>query len=102
MIEAMIAGESDPDQLAGLADRRLRASAEDLREALPGRITSHHRFMLRLHLDQVDAIDRAIARLDEAVRADLDPFRSALRLVKTMPGLSHVSAQTALSENGLA
>ncbi len=101
MIEAMIAGESDPDQLAGLADRRLRASAEDLREALRGRITSHHRFMLRLHLDQVDAIDRAIGRIDEAVRADLDSFRSAIELVKTMPGLNDVSAQTVLSEIGI-
>src|SRR5258708_6363931 len=79
----------------------LRACGEELGEALRGRITSDHRFMLRLHLDQVDAIDRAIGRIDEAVRADLDSFRSAIELVKTMPGLNDVSAQTVLSEIGI-
>ena len=51
MIEAMIAGETNPAKLAALADPRIKASPEQLREALRGRVTVHHRFMLRLHLD---------------------------------------------------
>ena len=57
MIEALIAGETDPATLAGLATRRLKASPETLREALRGRVTRHHRFLLRLHLQQIDALD---------------------------------------------
>src|SRR3954466_8596671 len=51
MIEALIAGEHNPATLASLADRRVKASPEEFREALRGRATKHHRFLLRLHLN---------------------------------------------------
>ena len=101
MIEAMIAGQTDPAVLAGLADRRIRAAPEKLREALRGRLTAHHRFLLQLHLEQVDALDRAIARIDQEVKTDLDAFRQGIELVKTIPGLDDLSAQTVLSEIGV-
>jgi hypothetical protein len=50
MMEAMIAGESDPAMLARLAHKRIKASPQTLIEALRGRINRHHRFLLRLHL----------------------------------------------------
>jgi transposase len=50
MIEAMIAGVRNPHRLAGLADRRLKASPKQLYDALHGRLTDHHRFLLQLHL----------------------------------------------------
>ena len=68
-------GQTDPAVLAGLADRRIKATKEELREALRGRPTRHHRFLLQLHLDQVDALDRATARIDQEVEADLNSFR---------------------------
>src|SRR4029079_345524 len=54
MIEAIIAGQDDPDRLAELAKRRLRSKIPALKEALHGRVTEHHRFLLRALLDQVD------------------------------------------------
>src|SRR5512147_707181 len=77
MIEALIAGASDPAALARLAPRRLKASPGKLSEALRGRVTPHHRFLLRLHLQQVDAVDTAIAQIDQEVEANLAPFRAA-------------------------
>src|SRR6516165_1899127 len=59
MIEALIAGESDPGRLAQLAHPRLKATPEALREALRGRVTRHHRLLLRLHLQQIAAINAA-------------------------------------------
>src|SRR5215208_6175380 len=67
MLEALVAGESDPAKLAALAHPRLAATPERLREALRGRATRHHRFLLRLHLDQIDALDAAVARVDREV-----------------------------------
>src|SRR5262249_26173778 len=64
MIEALIAGENDPAKLARLADPRVKASREALRQALRGRVTRQHRFLLRLHLDQIGALDAAIAKID--------------------------------------
>jgi transposase len=52
MIEAMIAGVRNPHKLAALADRRIKASPKVLYDALHGRLTEHHRFMLELYLGQ--------------------------------------------------
>src|SRR5246500_4803327 len=67
IIKTLIAGESDPERLAQLAHRRIKATPEELREALRGRVTRHHRFLLRLHLQQIDAIGEAIDDIDAEV-----------------------------------
>src|ERR671913_2129989 len=61
ILEALIAGETEPATLAALANQRVRAPRGKLEEALRGRVTSHHRFLLRLHLRQVDAPEAAVA-----------------------------------------
>ena len=100
MIEALIAGESDPAKLARLANYRLKASQEKLREALCGRVTKHHRFLLRLHLNQIDALDASIATIDEQVEAGIAPFRVAVAQVMTVPGIKDIGAQVIVSEIG--
>jgi transposase len=100
MIEALIAGESDPEQLAQLAHRRIKASPEELREALRGRVTRHHRFLLSLHLQQIDAIDAAIGAIDQEVDAQIEPFRTTVHLLTTIPGVDELSACVILAEIG--
>src|SRR5262249_31867907 len=100
MIEAMIAGESDPAVLAGLAHKRIKASPQTLIEALRGRINRHHRFLLRLHLDQVDVLDRALAELDREIEAGLEPFRTFIPLLTSIPGIAELSARVVLAEIG--
>ena len=82
----LIAGETNPAKLASLADRRVKASPEKLREAVRGRVTKHHRFLLRLHLNQIDALDAAMATVDAQVEANLGPFRTAVELILSIPG----------------
>lgn len=101
MIAAMVAGESDPETLAGLADRRIKAAPQDLCEALRGRLTRHHRFLLGLHLGHIDAIEAAIDRIDQEVEAGLQPFRDAVALLTTIPGVSELAAQSIVAEIGL-
>src|SRR5262249_2434819 len=101
MIEALIAGEKDPAKLARLAHPRVKASQESLRESLRGRVTKSHRFLLRLHLGQVDAIDAAIAEIDREVEAGIAPFRAAVEQVSAVPGIKSLAAQTILSEIGI-
>jgi transposase len=100
MIEALVAGESNPAKLARLANYRLRASQEKLREALRGRVTEHHRFLLRLHLNQIDALDAAIVTIDQQVQAGIAPFRFAVEHVTSIPGVSDIGAQVIVSEIG--
>jgi transposase len=101
MIEAIVGGETNPAHLATLADRRIKASPADLAAALQGRVTDHHRFMLRLHLGHLDALDAAIARIEQEVDANLEPFRQAVRILSTIPGISALSAQVVVAEIGI-
>jgi transposase len=100
MIEALIAGESDPERLAQLAHRRIKATPEALCEALRGRVTRHHRFLLRLHLQQIDAIDKVISDIDREVDALVEPFRTTVLLLTTIPGVDELSACVILAEIG--
>ena len=100
MVEALIAGESDPERLAQLAHRRIKAPPQVLCEALRGRVTPHHRFLLRLHLKQIDAIAAAISDIDQEVDAHVEPFRTAVQLLITAPGIDVLSACGILAEIG--
>jgi transposase len=100
IVEALIAGETDPATLAALAHQRVKAPRERLIEALRGRVTSHHRFLLRLHLRQIDALEAAAAEIDREVEADLEPFRAAVRLLISIPGVSALSAEVIVAEIG--
>ena len=101
MIEALIAGESDPNALAALAHRRIKASPAELEAALRGRVTEHHRFMLRLHLQHIDALDAAINQIDQEVDANIEPFRAAVKILSTIPGISALSAEVIVAEIGI-
>jgi transposase len=100
MIEAIIAGETEPNVLAALAHRRIKATPSELEAALRGRVTAHHRFMLRLHLDHMTALDEAIARIDKEVEANVEPFRTAIQILSTVPGISQLSAEVIVGEIG--
>ncbi len=100
IIQALIEGETDPAKLAALAHWKVRASAATLREALRGRIKRHHRFLLQLHMQQIDALDAAIAELDREVDTGLACFRDAVERLSTIPGISQLSAQVIVSEIG--
>jgi transposase len=112
MIEAMIKGVRDPKQLAALASRGVKATEKELHEALHGRLTDHHRFLLELHLGQWDAlsasikavdaeVDARVARMDREERADKARFSNAIRRLESIPGVSKVSALAILSEIGV-
>ena len=64
-------------------------------------MTDRHRFLLRLHLRQIDTLVAALAEIDEAVDRDLDPFRDAVRLLRSIPGVSDLTAQVIISEIGI-
>ena len=111
MIEAMIGGERNPQRLAALADRGLKASPKQLYDALHGRLREHHRFLLKLHLTQWDALDATIRdidrqvdgqieRMDETTEDQQPPFRQLILRLCSIPGVSHLSATSILAEIG--
>jgi transposase len=100
ILKALVAGETDPETLAGLTSGRLKATRAELVEALHGRVTAHHRFMLQLHLTQISALDAAVADVETRIREALVPFQAAVSLLTTMPGVSETAAAVIVAEIG--
>jgi transposase len=100
ILDALVAGETDPERLADLARRGVKASRAALIEALRGRVTEHHRFLLKLHLGQVDALRAAIAEVDAQLGKALGEAKVMTKLLTTMPGISDLVAQVVVGEIG--
>jgi transposase len=101
IIEALIAGEKDPEKLVDLTTGRLKASRSTLVEALRGRVREHHRFLLKLHLGQIDTLQAAVREVEARVGETLRPFRERAELLTTIPGVSDTVAHVIVSEIGV-
>jgi transposase len=101
MLEAIIAGETDPEQLAGMAKRRLRSKKDELRLALDGQVREHHRFLLRELLDHWKLLATGITRLEQEIEKRMTAYEEAVRLWQTIPGVSQVAAWSLVAEIGV-
>jgi transposase len=115
MLDALVAGERDPEILAELALGRLRSKIDELRLALAGRFTDHHADMTDLHLTRIDELDRMLTRVQAkigkvVVREDgtvqpggglVDPFAAQIALLTTIPGVGERVAAVVVSEIGV-
>lgn len=101
MLHAIIDGQDDPATLAALAQGTARHKTAELREALRGRVSEHHRDLLRLHLQVIDALQATLVNLDATVGKALAPIRSSARLLTTMPGVSDLTANVIVAEIGV-
>jgi transposase len=100
MIEALIAGETDAAVLAEMALRRMRSKIPELTEALVGRFAAYHGIVARAILDHIDFLDTTISRLDEEITSRLGPFRDAVALLCTIPGINTRIAEVIIAETG--
>jgi transposase len=101
MIEALIAGERNPEVLADMALTRMRRRIPDLRLALVGRFNPHHATMLKAHLSHIDYLDGQIAVLDAEVDQVMAPFVDQLARLMTIPGVGRRTAEVVIAEIGV-
>lgn len=100
MLDALVAGERDPDVLADLAQRRLRRKIPELRLALDGSFTDFHGSVLAEQLRELDSLRDGIAKMSEQLTLATKPLKRQLELLQTMPGIGLIHAQTVLAEIG--
>jgi hypothetical protein len=100
VLDALVGGETDPEKLVERTKGRLKAPRSALVEALRGSVREHHRFLIKLHLEQIDALHKAIRDLEARVDEQVDPFRKNIEILMTMPGISDVAASVIVSEIG--
>jgi len=101
ILDALCAGERDPDRLADMAQRKLRAKIGDLRQCVPGRFNQHHAGMVTEIVAHIDYLSAAIVRLDARVEEMMVPFRAARELLTTIPGIQQRGAEIILAEIGI-
>jgi transposase len=100
MLEALLGGQRSPEEIAALADYRVRARRDELVDALRGRLTSHQRLMLRLQLDHIRYLDQQIEAVETEVASRLVPFAAQMTQLDTIPGVSERVAEVVVAEVG--
>ena len=100
MLDALIGGTTDPVVLADLAKGRMRAKIPELREALEGRFNDLHGLLIGAILAQLDFLDTQIDALSDAIEMKLAPFSSAVRLLRSIPGVQTRTAESVIAEIG--
>jgi transposase len=100
MIDALIAGQRDPQVLAEMAKGRMRSKIPELTDALAGRFTEHHALLCRAMLARIDQADATITTLTERIEQLLDPHKAAVTLLVGIPGVRDRTAQVILAEIG--
>jgi transposase len=101
MLDALVAGTTDPEVLAELARGQLRKKLPALREALEGRFNAKHALIVGQILAHIDFLDEAIDRLSEAIEEQLGPFgQTQVDLLCTIPGIQRRAAEVIIAETG--
>jgi transposase len=101
MLDALVAGTTDPTVLADLARGRLRAKLPALREALEGRFDDEHSVIVSQILAHIDFLDEAIDRLSDEIEARIRPFARQRELLMTIPGVKQRTAEVLIAEIGV-
>jgi transposase len=100
MLEALVAGNTDPHVLAELARGKLRKKIPALREALVGRFEAQHALIVSAILAHLDFLDEQVALLSRAIEEEIAPFAAAVELLCTIPGVQRRTAEAVLAEIG--
>jgi transposase len=88
------------EDISDMARGKLKSKVPQLVEALNGRVTEHHRFLLRFHLDNIAFQLEQIQELDDEIQKRMIPFQKENSLIQTLPGISKTSAAAIIAEIG--
>jgi transposase len=101
MLNALVDGDTDPERLATLAKGSLIPKAKQLAEALRGRFTAHHGFLLRQLLTQLDQLAALVAACDVHILELAKPLAPHIQRLQTIVSVGRRSAEVIVSEIGV-
>lgn len=101
ILDALVEGKLSPEQMAELVHKRMEAKKPALRQALAGKVTDHHRFMLKSLLGQIDSLDDLVRSFDARIAEVMSPLgREAVRRLDEVPGFDLRTGQNLIAEIG--
>ena len=101
ILNQMLDGEEDSGKLAHLCRGRLREKIPEMQLALEGRMTEHHRWMLRLQREQLEFLEAQIAKLDARIQEHMNDLQKTVDRCTTIPGIEAIAAANLIAEIGV-
>ena len=101
MLRALVDGKATPQEMAQLAKKKLRSKIPELELALEGKIEEHHRFLLKLQLDRLQAVEKDLTRLEQRIQDKLQPYAAQQVLLREIPGVDATLAAVIIAELGV-
>jgi len=102
MIQTLLTkDELTREEIKALVHGKLRSKIDQLVEALNGKLTDHHRFLLKIHLENIAFMAEQIQELDEEIAKRMIPFHKESNLIQTIPGISTTTASAIIAEIGV-
>ena len=101
IIDALLAGEENIAELLKLCHGKLKPKEEALKEALVGKLTEHHKFMLRTIKESIKQIEEIIAKVDKQINVQTKAYEVEIELLQTIPGVGKDSAIGIIAEIGV-
>jgi len=100
ILNALVEGESDANKLAELVVGKLKKKKKELRQALQGKFQDHHRFQIRLLMEDLKQCEDKIFQLDRRIEKYLEPYEETVRRLDAIPGVDRIGAAVILAEIG--
>jgi transposase len=101
MLRALSEGQATPQEMAGLAKGLLRKKIPQLQLALEGKLEEHHRFLLQLQLQRLEAAEKDLAALEQRIQQKLEPYAAQEALLDEIPGVDWTLAAVIIAELGV-
>ena len=100
ILNALVKGETDPGKLAGLVKGKLKKKKTEVRTALDGTFTEHHRFQVRLLLKALTQCEEHLFEVDCRIAQYLEPYEEVVQRLDAIPGVDRLGATVILAEIG--
>ena len=101
IIDALLEGKLKVKEMAELARGKLKKKKDAISEALIGRITEHHIFMIRASLEHIKSLEELIADVDVQIEDKLKPYTREVELLESIPGVKEHGSASILAEIGV-
>lgn len=100
IIRDIIAGDYKPEQLLHHVHGKVQKNREEIKDAITGNVTGHHRFMLQTILENMEKIEATIAKVQEQIDKQVADYGVELELLESIPGVGHDGAIGIIAEIG--
>jgi transposase len=101
MLHALVEGKATAQEMAELAKKQLRKKIPELELALEGRVEEHHRFLLRVQLRRLQAVEEDLGILEQRIQEKLKPYAAQFTLLQEIPGIDETLAAAIIAELGV-